>query len=202
MSKCGYLGQFPQALMNPPGSREVAFHGGYGGLPIQRFSFSEQPSPQQQCPEVRVGDVAAPSPHTHQDHDAVCQSMNAISLAEIISAEEIRSLGSVLWTLEKRVVFSSLGNEFGTPTGPHFLSCRHNMPKDEANTQRNRANVRKEEDRGPLTLPEPQNKSHLKPTTLTPHPIDRLFYLTLFHCFLGPHLQHMEVAKLGVESEL
>ena len=27
-------------------------------------------------------------------------------------------------------------------------------------------------------------------------------FLLLFFCFLGPHLQHMEVPWLGVESEL
>ena len=29
-----------------------------------------------------------------------------------------------------------------------------------------------------------------------------LFFLLLIFCFLGPHPQHMEVRRLGVESEL
>ena len=29
-----------------------------------------------------------------------------------------------------------------------------------------------------------------------------LFFYFLFFCFLGPHLQHMEIPRLGVESEL
>ena len=29
-----------------------------------------------------------------------------------------------------------------------------------------------------------------------------MFYLFIYFFFLGPHLQHMEVSRLGVESEL
>ena len=31
---------------------------------------------------------------------------------------------------------------------------------------------------------------------------DFLFYFFIYFCFLGPHLQHMDVPRLGVKSEL